>query len=121
MTGSGILHLLRPAPYERIVPRFLGDPEPYVFWSGIAELAAGALLLVPRTRSWGAKLTIAILVLVFPANVQMALDGPVERGGWFTGSAAMLWLRLPLQAVLVWWAWTFSRSGRKLSESTPTS
>ena len=125
MAGSGVLHLVRPEPYARIVPRSLGDPEPYVFWSGIAELVAGALLLAPRTRSWGGKLTAAILILVFPANVKMALDGAVPGANWFTGSDAMLWLRLPVQPLLVWWAWSFAREGdgqpkRLLTRSKPT-
>ncbi len=126
MAGSGVLHLLRPEPYVRIVPRSLGNAEMYVFWSGIAELAAGVLLLLPRTRGLGAKLTAAILIVVFPANVQMALDGAVPGGNWFTGSDLMLWLRLPIQPLLVWWAWTFvrkvegQRSGRVATRSRPT-
>jgi uncharacterized membrane protein len=125
MVGSGLLHLVRPEPYARIVPRPLGSPEPYVFWSGIAELIAGSLLLSPRTRSWGGKLTAALLVVVFPANVKMALDGAVPGGNWFTGSDLLLWLRLPLQPLLVWWAWSFARDSggtpaRPLTRSKPT-
>lgn len=118
MAGSGTLHLVRPGPYEKIVPRFLGNAEPYVFWSGIAEIFAAALLVFPRTRRLGATFTAALLLAVFPANVQMALDGPVPGGNWFTGSTAMLWLRLSLQPLLVWWAWTVRRS---VSGSKPTS
>lgn len=111
MVGSGLLHLVRPAPYVKIVPRVLGNAEAYVFWSGIAEMVAGALLALPGTRKFGAKFTAALLVAVFPANVQMALDGAVPGGGLFTGSDAMLWLRLPLQPLLIYWAWTFTRDG----------
>jgi uncharacterized membrane protein len=125
MAASGVLHLVRPEPYVRIVPRPLGNPEPYVFWSGIAELVAGALLLLPRSRSLGAKLTAALLILFFPANVKMALDGAVPGGNWFTGSDLMLWLRLPVQPLLVWWAWSFARErerwpARPLTSSKPT-
>jgi uncharacterized membrane protein len=109
MAGSGVTHLRKPEVYLPIVPRVLGDPEPYVLWSGVAELLAAGLLIVPATRRAGGWLTVAILAAVFPANVQMALDGPRAAGGWFAGSAAMLWLRLPLQPLLVWWAWTFTR------------
>lgn len=108
MAGSGVLHLQKPEIYLPIVPRALGDPAPYVFWSGVAELLAAGLLAVPGTRRAGAWFTMALLVAVFPANVQMALDGPRPDGGWFTGSNLSLWLRLPLQALLVWWAWRFA-------------
>lgn len=109
MVGSGILHLVAPEPYERIVPRALGHAELLVFWSGILEIVAGSLLLIPRTRRVGALVIIAILIGVYPANIQMALDGPEPGGGWFTGSSLILWLRLPLQFLLIYWAWTFLR------------
>lgn len=112
MGVSGVLHLVKPEPYERIVPRILGHAEALVLYSGIAEILAGLLLINPRSRRLGARLTILILILVFPANIQMALDGPVPGGGFFTGSALLLWLRLPIQPLLIYWAYTFARSGR---------
>jgi uncharacterized membrane protein len=113
MAGSGIIHLRKPEIYTPIVPRILGHAEFFVFWSGILEIAAGLLLLVPRTRRWGAAITMAILVAVYPANIQMALDGPQPGGGWYAGSSLMLWLRLPLQPLLVWWAWSLFGSRRE--------
>ncbi|HEX2177973.1 MAG TPA: hypothetical protein VHL54_00415 [Actinomycetota bacterium] len=107
MVGSGAAHLRKPEIYLPIVPKVLGHAEFFVFWSGIVEIVAGALLLAPRTRRWGALLTAVLLIAVFPANVQMALDGPRPGGGWFAGSQLMLWLRLLLQPVLIWWALTF--------------
>jgi uncharacterized membrane protein len=113
MAGSGVIHLKKPELYTPIVPEMLGHAEFFVFWSGIAEIAAGMLLLVPRTRRWGAILTMAILVGVYPANIKMALDGGRPGGGWYAGSSLMLWLRLPVQPLLVYWAWTFARKDRK--------
>jgi uncharacterized membrane protein len=112
MGGSGAIHLTKPEFYTPIVPRFLGGAGFWVFWSGILEIVAALLLLVPRTRRWGALLTMAILVAVYPANIQMALDGGRPGGGWYAGSSLMLWLRLPVQPLLVWWAWTFYRDRR---------
>lgn len=109
MAGSGVIHLRKPELYTPIVPRILGNAEFFVFWSGILQIVAGVLLLVPRSRRWGAALTMAILVAVYPANIQMALDGPQPGGGWYAGSSLMLWLRLPVQPLLVYWAWTFFR------------
>ncbi len=90
LAGSGVLHLVKPEPYEKIVPRVLGHEEFFVLASGIVELLAATLLVVPRTRRLGGALTAVLLVAVFPANIQMALDGPDPDGGFFTGSAWML-------------------------------
>jgi uncharacterized membrane protein len=70
-----------------------------VYISGVAEIAGGiGLLLRPfrRAAAWG---LVALLVAVFPANIYMALDRVGADGvpGW------VLWARLPLQAVLIWW------------------
>lgn len=107
-----MLHLIKPEPYERIVPRIIGHAEALVFYSGIAEIVSSVLLAMPRTRRLGAGLIMLILIAVFPANVQMALDGATPGGGFFTGSNVMLWLRLPVQPLLIWWAYTFFRGQR---------
>jgi uncharacterized membrane protein len=90
---TGVLHFVTPDPYVRIIPRVLPDPwaRPLVYASGVAEVVGGALLL----RRRGGWFVVALLVAVFPANVQMALDDPtvVSIG------------RLPLQAPMLWAAW----------------
>ncbi|MEA2480774.1 MAG: hypothetical protein QOJ07_2696 [Thermoleophilaceae bacterium] len=70
--------------------------------SGAAELAGGLMALVPRLRPFAGLWLIALLVAVFPANVQMALH-PAR----YDYAAWLLYVRLPLQVVigaLVWWA-----------------
>jgi uncharacterized membrane protein len=75
--------------------------------SGAAEVACGALLANRRTARLGGWLTAALLVAVFPANVQMWLDAgtehqavemPVDR------FRLVALGRLPLQVPLVIWA-----------------
>jgi uncharacterized membrane protein len=105
MLGSGAMHLMAPKPYERIVPRSLGDRRRVVVVSGVAELACGTLLLNRRTSRLGGWLTAALLVAVFPANVQMALDAGTEHQAIPSVPAgrfrAMALARLPLQIPLV--------------------
>ena len=100
---AGTLHLLRPGLYVRIVPRWLPAASILVLVSGLCEIAGGAGVLLPATRvlaGWG---LLALLVAVFPANVQMLLDAHARHASraW----QSMLIARLPLQAVLMWWVW----------------
>jgi len=102
--GSGILHLLTPGPYRSIIPAPLrGQAAALVTISGVVEIICATLLLVPRTRRLGAYAIAALLVAVFPANIQMALDSKHGLAGILT------WLRLPLQAPLILWALSFRR------------
>jgi uncharacterized membrane protein len=55
---------------------------------------------------------IIVLVAVFPANVEM-LRSAQSRGASPLFIAAC-WLRLPLQAVLIWWVWRVSHPARDL-------
>ena len=113
LMGTGALHFLAPSSYERIVPRALGTSHArtLVLVSGAAEIVAGALLTFDRTRRLGAGLAAGLFVVVFPANVQMAVDGGLAGAGFPLGSPLVAWLRLPLQAPLVWWALTLTRRG----------
>ena len=111
LAGSGILHLVLARPYERIVPTPLAHwRSEIVAASGLAEIGCALLLLVPRTRRVGAYASALLLVAVFPANVQMAIDGGYADAGFPSDSAALAWLRLPLQVPLIWWALSFRRS-----------
>lgn len=94
---AGAAHFVAPRPYERIVPEVLGDPALWVRWSGVAEIACAGLVAYPRTRRVGAVIAAGVFVVVFPANVKMALDGGVPAG--------LAWARLPLQVPLVLWAY----------------
>lgn len=75
LLGSGALHFVKPGFFDSTVPRQLpGSARTYTNVSGVAELAIGAALVVPRTRRVGAGLAAVLFVAVFPANVQMAVD-----------------------------------------------
>lgn len=104
LLATGLAHFAFPRPLQRIVPRLLGDPALWVRLSGVAEIACAALLVHPRTRRVGGYATMVLFVALFPANVQMALDGGVPGQPFPWGSAAVAWLRLPLQVPLVLWA-----------------
>lgn len=97
LAGAGVLHFVRPEFYDGLIPPFLGDPRPWVYGSGVAELGVAAAVAVPATRRRGAWAAAGLFVAVFPANVYLAFEpGDVPR--W----AAIA--RLPLQVPLVVWA-----------------
>jgi uncharacterized membrane protein len=96
---AGVLHFRYPNSYVRIVPPFIPARLAMVYVSGAAEIAGGIGLLLPyfrRAAAWG---LIALLIAVLPANVYMAMDR-VAAG---QTPAWILWARLPLQLVLIWW------------------
>jgi uncharacterized membrane protein len=108
MVGIGVSHFLVPQWFERIIPRWFPWRGEAVMWSGVAEVASGALLAVPRTRRAGAYLSAATIVAVYPANIQMAIDA--TRGSSQVGIPAWAaWARLPLQVPMVLRAWSFTR------------
>ena len=108
MVVAGTAHFVVPGFYDRMIPRLLGPARPWIYASGAAEVVGGALLASARTRRAGAWWVAVLLVLVFPGNVKMALDGGVDGSGPLAGPTAA-WLRLPLQVPLVWWAWRLTR------------
>ncbi len=99
--AAGLLHFVRPAMYEAIVPEWLPAQRELVYASGAAEIAGAVGVLDARTRRAAGWWLIATLVAVFPANVNMAIHADRFR----SSPEPLLWLRLPLQALLILWAW----------------
>jgi uncharacterized membrane protein len=103
--AAGANHLVNPAFYLRIMPGYLPWHRELVDLSGIAEMLLGAMLLARGTRVLAAWGLIALLIAVFPANVNMALHPEA-----FPGLPPLaLWARLPLQGVLILWVWWHTR------------
>lgn len=108
--GSSVLHTVRPEVFTGTIPAFLPYPRELVYISGAAELLCAVGLIVPRTRPVAAVATTALLVAIFPANLQMAWSAGedfVENGAsaarGFTLAVALV--RLPLQWPMIRWAW----------------
>ena len=94
----GVLHFVKPKPFERIVPHQLPRKKDLVYASGVAELACAAGLLHPRTRRAAGLASAALLTAVFPAICQMAID--LNRKG-STRAKTIAFARLPLQIPLI--------------------
>jgi uncharacterized membrane protein len=99
--GSGVNHFVIPDTYKQIVPPGWGDPAMLVQVSGVAEIAGGVGVLVPRTRRLSGIGLIALLAAVFPANLYMARNPAKFK----KIPAWALYARLPLQPLAMWWTW----------------
>lgn len=102
---AGINHFWHPAFYTKMIEGFLPYPVLLVQISGVAEMLCGLGLLFPATRKIAAWAVIALLVAVFPANINMAL----HYQDWQM-SAAGLYARLPVQLLLLWLAWIYTKN-----------
>ncbi len=101
---GGVMHFVKPLVYIKMMPRYLPLHKELVLISGIFEILLGLGLFAPEPwggyAAWG---LIALLIAVFPANLNMALH-PEE---WVGMKPGFLWMRLPIQAVLIAWAYQY--------------
>ncbi|AEU35187.1 DoxX family protein [Granulicella mallensis] len=104
--AAGTAHFIATRVYESIMPAYLPAHHELVLLSGVAEIAGGLGVLIPRTRQAAAWGIVLLLVAVMPANVWMAQHPELYTNipRW------VIWFRLPLQLPLIWWAWLYTRS-----------
>lgn len=73
--ASGTTHLVRPEVFEPLIPpRLRPHQRALVHVSGVAEIVCALGLLHPRTRKAAGYTSAALLVAVFPGNVQMSAN-----------------------------------------------
>jgi uncharacterized membrane protein len=101
---GGIGHFVATDVYMKIMPPYLPYHRALVLLSGVFEVVLGLMLLVPTTSRLAAWGLIALLVAVFPANVFM-----YQHPEKFGLSPTLLLLRLPLQGLLILWAFAYTR------------
>lgn len=99
MVFAGISHFLKPAMFFPFIPDFL--PKAAVnYLAGAIEIVVGIGAFIPRFRSL-ATLTILLMMVAFlPLHV---LDVFKEHPAIGSHQAALI--RLPLQFILIFWAW----------------
>lgn len=100
--AAGANHFIHPQFYTRIVPPWLPAHELLVQISGACEMLGGIGVLLRNPRRIAGVGLIALLIVVFPANLQMALHPDLYRD---IGTPLAFYLRLPLQLVLLAWVW----------------
>jgi len=98
---AGTVHLRNPGLFMQVMPPAIPWPMGCILFSGVCELLGGLGLLIPvrpiqLLSGWGLTL---LLLAVFPANIYMAVDNVRVNGHLIP--AWLLWLRLPLQPLLI--------------------
>ena len=96
--GAGALHLLRPAPFDTIVPESVpGSARSWTILSGLGELALGATIALPSQRARAAFPAALFLAAVWPANIKMAWD----RRHRSLRENAVVYARVPAQLPMI--------------------
>ncbi len=100
---AGLLHFVYPRMYERIMPGWIPFPKAMVFLSGVIEVVLGVALFFSHARIPALYGIIAILALFLPVHTHMLQDEKAAMGipSW------VLWLRIPLQGLLMYWAYSY--------------
>ncbi len=106
---AGTNHFLNPDTFRKIMPPWLPCHDVLIYTTGVLEITFGVLLLPLATRRIGAWGIVFLLIAVFPANIQMALNyaNTNHHQTW------LVFLRLPVQALLIWWAWLFTQRPKR--------
>jgi uncharacterized membrane protein len=97
--AAGILHFTQTGFFVSIVPSFLPFPAALVYISGVCEILGGIGVLIPQSRRQAGYGLIALLLAVFPANINMLVQS-IHDHGW-SSTTVLLILRLPLQLALI--------------------
>jgi uncharacterized membrane protein len=109
---AGVMHFVQPRFYVAMMPKvFPKDWRlPLVQFTGICEIAGGLGVLVPATQHLTGVLLIIFLIAILPANIQMLMNAIAKPEP--TGTIVTLWIRLPLQGLLIWWVWKAAAMSR---------
>ena len=115
----GIAHFTSTETLERIMPPYIPFHRELVLASGVAEIAGALGFAFGReeVRRWSGLWLIALLLAVFPANVQMALHPDDYPEVW--GGKTTLLVRLPLQFLLIAIVLYAMKSDTQTSDSGP--
>ena len=102
---AGINHFVNADFYLKMMPPYLPAHLFLIYLSGIFQIALGILLMIPKYTQLAACGLIALLIAVFPANVYMAMNAEIFP----EFSQTALYLRLPLQIILIVSVYWFTR------------
>jgi uncharacterized membrane protein len=100
---AGVMHFIKPKAYIKVMPKFFKARKELVLLSGLFEIALGLGLLFEETRSISSIGIILMLIVFLIVHFNML------RGEKFAFGIPkwILILRIPLQFILIWWAYLY--------------
>ena len=103
MIFAGFKHFQNPEIYFPFIPNFL--PVTSVnYLSGILEIVCGLGVFIPSFRGWATLGILMMMILFLPLHI---IDIFKEKPS--IGSHQVALIRLPIQFVLIAWAWFISK------------
>jgi uncharacterized membrane protein len=105
--AAGLNHFRDPDFYVKMIPPFLPEPSLLNILSGLAEIALGLGLFFEKSVNYSVYGLIALLIAVFPANIQMLYDALQQPEPQFPVWALVL--RLPIQGLMILWVYSLGK------------
>jgi uncharacterized membrane protein len=105
----GMNHFRNPGSYIRIIPAYLPFPHFLNLAAGFFEIAFAFLLIFKETRKLAAWGIVLMLIAFLPVHIDMIIHAPMMLGD-FKVTPLIAWLRIPLQGLLILWAWWHTRA-----------
>ncbi|MFT3879507.1 MAG: DoxX family protein [Gemmatales bacterium] len=103
--AAGINHFWHPGFYLNIMPPYIPEHALMVQLSGVAEIVLGLMMLLPRYRKPAAWGIIAMLIAFMTVHIHMVQNAHLFKDV----PEFILWLRIPLQFLLILWAFWYTR------------
>jgi uncharacterized membrane protein len=100
---GGVVHFVKPEMYLPFIPDVL--PKELVnIGAGIIEIIVGVCIFIPRFRSLGTLGILLMMVAFLPLHIiDIFKENPT------IGSHQLALIRLPLQFILIAWAWFINK------------
>jgi len=102
---TGASHFFKTDEMVQMIPEFLPNKIPLVYFTGILEFAAAIGLVINRFAKWTSIALILFFLAILPANVIGSLKS-VALGGMENGPG-YLYFRIPLQLLFIAWTYYF--------------
>ena len=112
--AGGIAHFVVTDSYIAAMPDYLGYHKELIIISGVFEILGAIGILVPQTRLLAGYGLVALIIAVYPANINMALHP--ER--YTDISEFFIYIRLPFQFLFMWFVWWAIAPERKKYKHT---
>lgn len=100
---AGVNHFVHPNGYIKLIPPYLPFPQVLNLVAGFFEIVFGLMLIYKPTRRYAVYGIILMLIAFIPAHIYMIQITPFMLGKLLVTKTGA-WIRLPLQAVLIVWA-----------------